>query len=138
MTFTGDRNGSDNLEQIEAFDGVDDTATTENYPAFYFAKNYSDTATNIAGTDYESGWYLPSIAELFQIYANGKGENKVFDIDAVSEALGGDKFDTDFYWSSSQYASDDCVSYDFYFYYGDWNFGYKYFTNAVCAVRAFN
>ena len=138
LTFTGDRNGSDNLEQIEAFDGVDDTATTENYPAFYFAKNYSNTATNIAGTDYESGWYLPSIAELFQIHANGKGENKVFDIDAASEALGGDKFGTSCYWSSSQYASDkkSCV---LFFSNGDGDTCYKDNKyNYVCAVRVFN
>ncbi len=141
LTFTGDRNGSDNLEQIEAFDGVDDTATAANYPAFYFAKNYSDTATNIAGTDYESGWYLPSIAELFQIYANGKGENKVFDIDAASEALGGDKFGTSCYWSSSQYASYDDMSYQLSFY-NEGLDGYYYkdydLASCVCAVRAFN
>lgn len=26
ISYTGDKNGSDNLEQIEAFDGVDDTS----------------------------------------------------------------------------------------------------------------
>ncbi|MBR1536310.1 MAG: BspA family leucine-rich repeat surface protein, partial [Treponema sp.] len=141
LTFTGDRNGSDNLEQIEAFDGVDDTATEANYPAFYFGKNYKDTATNIAGTDYESGWYLPSFAELFQIYANGKGENKVFDIDAASEALGGDKFGNSCYWSSSQYASYDDMSYQLYFYEpvcDDYHYKYHSMATCVCAVRAFN
>ena len=66
LNFTGDKNGSDNLVQIEDFEGVDDTATATNYPAFYFAKNYSTTAINL-GTSYADGWYLPSIAELFQI-----------------------------------------------------------------------
>ena len=61
--------------------------------------------SNVSGTYYESGWYLPSIAELFQIYANGKGANKVFDIDTASEALGGDKFEFFSYWSSSQYVT---------------------------------
>ena len=111
LTFTGDKNGSDNLEQIATYltsnSSTDDTATSTNYPAFYFAKNYSTTATNL-GTNYASGWYLPSIAELFQIYKNGKGTNKAFDIDAASQALGGDKFgDTIedgnvWYYSSSQ------------------------------------
>lgn len=114
LTFTGDKNGSDNLEQIAAFDGISDTgggdSTTSaeqaalNYPAFYFAKNYKNVeGSRVAGTDYESGWYLPSIAELFQIYANGKGSNKIFDIDAASESLRGDKFENSYYWSSSQY-----------------------------------
>ncbi|WP_022932645.1 DUF1566 domain-containing protein [Treponema bryantii] len=142
LTFTGDKDGSNNLEQIKTFlsaEGsgtTDDTGTAANYPAFYFAKNYSTTATNL-GTAYASGWYLPSIAELFQIYANGKGTNKVFDIDAASYALGGNKF-VSWYWSSSQssYYDNACLL-DFNS--GDWkrygkNFNYGY----VCAVRAFN
>ena len=104
-TFSCDKNGSDNLEQIEAFSGVDDTATVSKYPAFYFGKNYKNqTGSHAAGTSYETGWYLPSIAELFQIYANGKGENKVFDVDAASTLCGGDIFGSSYYWSSTQYA----------------------------------
>jgi surface protein len=148
LTFTGDRNGSDNLSQIGEFlDDNDDTDTADKYPAFYFGKNYKDTATNIAGTDYESGWYLPSVAELFQIYANGKGENKVFDIDVASEALGGDKFGTDFYWSSSQYlfgestpsfARVNYVAYVVSFDSGYFGPNNKEIYHYVCAVRAFN
>ena len=110
-TFTGDKNGSDNLEQIEAFSGVDDTTgegAADRYPAFYFCKNYKNqTGSRVAGTSYETGWYLPSIAELFQIYANGKGTNKVFDIDAASELCGGDSFSIWWYVSSSQYNNDN-------------------------------
>ena len=150
LTFTGDRNGSDNLKQISDFlislGETDDTGTAENYSAFYFGKNYKDTATNIAGTDYESGWYLPSIAELFQIYANGKGENKVFDIDAASEALGGDKFGTLFYWSSSQYlfgsstpsfARVNYAAYGLRFDSGNFGPNNKEIYSYMCAVRAF-
>ena len=72
-----DKDGSDNLEQIEAFDGVDDTATEANYPAFYFAKNYaSQTGSNVSGTDYEDGWYLPAKAELQKIYESLSTVNK--------------------------------------------------------------
>lgn len=116
LTFTdetaNDRNGSDNFEQIAAFltstDGVtDDTVTNENsYGAFQSAKNYKNKATNITGTAYEDGWYIPSLAELFQIYANGKGANKVFDIDSASIALGGTQFERALYWSSSQSVSE--------------------------------
>lgn len=141
-TFTNatDRNGSDNLEQIEAFAGIDDTATEANYPAFYFAKNYKNVSgSNVSGTDYESGWYLPSFAELFQIYKNGKGASKVFDIDAAIEAFSGDKLFSQYYWSSSQQSSEvsgACAlfsgsgsKYDF----------YKSSTsgNLICAVREF-
>lgn len=94
-SFTGDRNGRDNLEQIAAFLNeqhqsdetiANDTGVGENstktsaeaaalYPAFYFAKNYKEEyASRVAGTAYEDGWYIPSIAELYQIYTSGSGE----------------------------------------------------------------
>ena len=94
VTFSGDKNGSDNLEQIEAFEGIDDTAIPERYPAFYYGKNYArSVVTNIpVASEFARGWYLPSLPELYQLYVNGKGANKVFDIDAALDALGGDKF----------------------------------------------
>ncbi len=112
-TFTGDLNGSDNFDQIVNFSGITDTGTAANYPAFYFARNYKNTATNIIGTPYEDGWYLPSIAEFFQIWKNGKNtsENKIFDIDAVSSALGGSTFGTATYWTSSQNSSSKNIYY---------------------------
>ncbi len=136
---SGDKDGSNNLEQIEAFAGVDDTSTAANYPAFYFAKNYSTTATNL-GTAYASGWYLPSIAELFQIYACRADSTNGFDIDNVSEALGGDKFEDSLYWSSSQYNVSAKGAYELSFNYGvlgsSRNKGISY--GSVCAIRAFN
>ena len=141
LTFTGYKNGSDNLEQIEDFLADDDDTKGEDaadrYPTFYFAKNYSTHATNL-GENYASGWYIPSIAELFQIYANGKGANKAFDLDAASEALGGDKFTT-FYWSSSQHASFVDSACRLNFYDGGWNINrMSVQNNYVCAIRAFN
>ncbi len=141
-----DRNGSDNLEQIANFlveAGVtDDTTTAENYPAFYFAKNYKDvTGSNVNGTDCETGWYLPSIAELSKLYVNGKGESKIFDIDTASEALGGDKFQSYLYWSSSQYQAKNKAycAYNLGFGGGDCTpFNYsKSCENHVCCIRAF-
>ena len=134
LTFTGDKDGSDNLDQIEAFDGVDDTATEANYPAFYFAKNYaSQTGSHVSGTAYESGWYLPTIAELFQIWKNKTT------VDAASALCGGPKFDWRSYWSSSQFASNDNASYRLSFDDGDWGSNTKNGSYVcVCAVRAFN
>ena len=138
LTFTGDKNGSDNLEQIEAFDGVEDTATAANYPAFYFAKNYGTTAANL-GDSYKDGWYFPSLAELFQIYACRADTENGFDIDAASSLCGGDQFGTGFYWSSSQFKNDKTAAYTFTFRNGDWNAAdKKYDSYGVCAVRAFN
>jgi len=137
-----DKDGSDNLEQIEAFDGVNDTATEANYPAFYFAKNYaSQTGSNVSDTDYADGWYLPAKAELQKIY------DILSTVNNALAACGGTTFGTSassFYWSSSQYASPDNKAYLLYFRNGDWDVDTKYvnykdsYYNYVCAVRAFN
>ena len=108
LTFTGDTDGSDNLEQIASFlttAGLEnDTTDASKYPAFYFAKNYKTTATNL-GAAYENGWYLPTVAELFDIW-------KVkATVDAASSLCGGSQFGTSLYWSSSQYASYDIFAY---------------------------
>ncbi|MBB5219417.1 hypothetical protein HNP77_001786 [Treponema rectale] len=42
------------------------------------------------------------MAELFQIYENGKGINRVFDMDAAGEAFDGNKSVNSFYWPSSR------------------------------------
>ena len=98
--FSGDVDGSDNLESLSSFlssnGHTDDTSTEANYPAFYYAKNYSSQATNLGS--YNNGWYLPSIEELYFL-----NEEK----DIVNSALtscGGSpvNLDTYSYWSSSQ------------------------------------
>ena len=104
LTFTDDTDGSDNLEQIASFlttaGLADDTTDPSKYPAFYFAKNYKTTATNL-GAAYENGWYLPTV-------------------DAASSLCGGSQFGNSIYWSSSQYASTDASAFLFYFSSGDW------------------
>lgn len=108
FTTIGDKNGSGTFGKISAFlsnltDGTtDDTTTAGNYPAFEFAKQYKTVeGSRVSGTSFEEGWYLPSYAELTEIFTNGKGVNKVFDIDAALQALGGDKFEENPYLSSS-------------------------------------
>ena len=77
-SFEGDKNGSDNFEQIKlALGENDDTDDEEKYPAFYKVINYKDTAENLKGTDYESGWYLPSLAELDELLYSGTILNHV-------------------------------------------------------------
>lgn len=103
-TFTGTKNGSENLSKIASFltenSSTDDTATERNYPAFYYAKNYKNkNGSHVSGTKYESGWYLPSIAELFQIWKS-KGT-----VNAASNLCGASEFVGDIpYWSSTQWS----------------------------------
>lgn len=140
LTFTDDTDGSDNLEQIASFltkKGLtDDTTVTdadERYPAFYFAKNYKTKATNLTSA-YENGWYLPTVAELFDIW------KVIATVDEASSLCGGSQFGTSWYWSSSQSASYDNNACLLYFDGGDWNDVYykSDVINYVCAVRAFN
>lgn len=129
-TFSGDKDGSDNLSQIAAFlAGNNDTGTAANYPAFYWAKNYG--TTNGCTGAYASGWYLPSIAELYQIC------NLRTNIDAAVALCGlTNTFSSTLFWSSSQYASYDYVAYILNFSASD-SGNSKSLCNYVCAVRAF-
>lgn len=105
--FTGKKNGSNNFKYISDFliehHVEDDTGVVEKYPSFHFAKNYKNVATNIVGTKFESGWYIPSVAELYQIYVCMHDTSNGINIDTASELCGGDMFKTGKYWSSSQY-----------------------------------
>ncbi len=124
---SGDKNGSDNFETVASFLGINnDTEVEAKYPAFYFAKNYKDTATNLTAS-YEAGWYLPSFAEFYAIELNRAM------VDAASALCGGSQFGT-----SYSYLTSSSCSY------------YTVFTAAwvaipmedaagsVCAIREFN
>ena len=81
-TFTGDTDGSDNLSEIKAFlekndKTEDDTYDLTRYPAFEFAINYKDKeGSHVKNTDFEDGWYLPSLAELYDIWTQKSTVNE--------------------------------------------------------------
>ena len=104
-SFTGDKNGSDNLSAIASGLGAeDDTAVQERYPAFYYAVNYKEQAeSHVNGTDYADGWYLPALAELEKVWAATRSSDKP--LNSIIETCGGRTipFNTsNSYWSSSQ------------------------------------
>ena len=110
-TFSsGALNGANNLKLIgiylgthESTDDTSDDNSAEKYPAFYYGKNYKNvTGSNVSGSACEDGWYLPSIAEILQIYVCREDNVNGFAIDIALEALGGDCFDSGEYWSSTQ------------------------------------
>lgn len=130
-TFTGDKDGSDNLSQIAAFlVGNNDTGTAGNYPAFEYAKNYG--STNGCTGAYASGWYLPSIAELYQIYNLRANIDAAFALCGLTNNFSGTGF-----WSSSQSASSGNNACVLNFASGLCGYGSKYNVSNVCAVRAF-
>ena len=129
-TITGDTDGSDNWEYVKSIDpeGTADAAT--NYPAFNFAATYA-TTVGITG-EIAEGWYMPSIAELCELYKNKDILN------ASLSKCRGTQFRNGDYWSSSQGDS----SYFFYAWSLDFSDGFlgnNYKSNSVyvCCVRAF-
>lgn len=135
--FSGDLDGSDNWNVICSQDegGTADAAT--NYPAFYYISTYA--ATYELTGEYASGWYMPSIAELCDIYENRETVNRslkkiyALDGDAAMEGL-----DTNWYWSSSQSGSADDYEWFVHYFNGYAGECPKNFTNVhALAVRAF-
>ena len=124
VSFSGDKNGSDNLKQIGDFlvslnGPVNDTivqnspVAEEKYPGFYFAKNYKNTANNLAGTRFESGWYVPSIAELFEMNTCMTDSENGFDLDEALALCGGNdnRIRGKTFWSSSDHQYTETLAY---------------------------
>ena len=107
----------------------------ESKPENYSAWNYSLTYAKNNGLtgDLATGWYLPTVAELYTIYQN---------IGVVDESLskaGGSQFGTSYYWSCCQYPSGDDCARGLNFSSGIMYGPYKNGNNGyVCSVRAFN
>ena len=111
----------------------DAESNPENYPAWNYSLTYAKN-NGLTG-DLATGWYLPTLAELYTIY-----QNKAVVDESLSKA-DGSTFDTGEYWSCCQSPSYD--DYDrariLYFGRGDMYNRYKYDDyNCVCSVRAFN
>lgn len=128
-TITGDTDGSDNWEYVKSIDPEGTAVAETNYPAFNFAATYAATA-GITG-EIAEGWYMPSIAELCELYKNKDILN------ASLYKCSGTQFSGSYYWSSSQYLYND---YAWYLKYGDGGQNdrdYKNNGNSVCVIRAF-
>ena len=97
IEFEGDLNGSDNWTYICKFDPEGSADARSNYPAFYYANTYGETY-NLSGTEFEKGWYLPAVNEMYEIAYT----NRNIVQDSLS-AVGGFYFDTGYYSTSSEY-----------------------------------
>ena len=128
-TFTGDTDGSDNWEYICAVDPEGTKAPAANYPAFNYVLEYASTFS--LPEEYKDGWYMPSIAELADLYRNKTVVNSVL------SAIGGTQIYSSYYWSSSQYSSYYGTARELDFSDGYLSYSCKYDYNYVCCVRAF-
>ena len=127
---TGYTDGSDGWEKLKAACS-DAESNPENYPAWNYSLTYAKT-NGLTG-DLATGWYLPTVAELYTIYQNKTA------VDASLSKAGGSQFGTSYYWSCLQapFTSTDARVLDFY--YGDMFSSNKDNGSLfVCSVRAFN
>ena len=129
-TFTGDLDGSDNWEYICSVDSTASANAETNYPAFNFAANYGTTQGYT--DDLASGWYIPSISELYEIYKNKET------LQTSLTEVGGFTIGTSYYWSSSQSSNNYSYAYKLNFSNGYVYVSYgKNYNNYVLVVRAF-
>ena len=127
---SGYMDGSDGWEILKAACS-DAENNPENYPAWNYSLTYAET-NGLTG-DLATGWYLPTVAELYTIYQNKTA------VDASLSKAGGSQFGTSYYWSCCQCPSSYYIARVLCFDDGDMydnskGNGFSY----VCSVRAFN
>ena len=132
---SGYMDGSDGWEKLKAACS-DAENNPENYPAWNYSLTYAKN-NGLTG-DLATGWYLPTVAELYTIYQNKAA------VDASLSKADGSTFGTNSYWSCCQYSNSNIGAIYWNFSEGymagddktnggvSWNYHY------VCSVRAFN
>ena len=138
-TFTGDIDGSDNWDYICSIDPEGTANAAKNYPAFHWVNRYNEEyAGKLGGTNF--AWYMPSLAELCEVYRNCEAINaslaKIHGLENggsyADSSLG-----TSWFWSSSQYSD-----YNFYAWLVNFGNGYvhgylKGDKDRVCCLAGF-
>lgn len=110
----GDMDGRDNLTQVGFFDINGYREKEKFYPALSKCDAYGQRFLS-GYEEYRNGWYLPSIAELVELYKNKSIVDNSFDaIYGFKEISKEFKIYTHSYWSSSQspYAAERCFYMD--------------------------
>ena len=139
-TFTGDMDGSDNWDYICSVDPAGTANAAVNYPAFNWVNTYNTTYASKLGAA-RPAWYMPSIAELCEVYKNKDAVNaSLLKINGFDGAYADANLGTGYIWSSSQgsyYKDSACVA----------GFGsvfdnhlcvsFKNYDNYVCCIAGF-
>ena len=135
--FTGDTDGSDNWEYIKAVDPAGSADAATNYPAFHWVDQYNTQyAAQLGGTNF--AWYMPSLAELCEVYKNRESINESLEkIHGLDSNYADSTLGTSFYWSSSQCASVNYRTWRVYFDYGNVDFLNKNNKYRVCCLAGF-
>ena len=114
---SGYMDGSDGWEKLKAACS-DAESNPEKYPAWNYSLTYAKN-NGLTG-DLATGWYLPTVAELYTIYQNKTA------VDASLSKAGGSTFGTNTYWSCCQYSNTNIGASFMNFSEGYWSFDDKY------------
>ena len=128
--------GSDGWEKLKEACSDAESHPNWDYPAWNYSLTYAEK--NSLTGDLATGWYFPTVAELYTIYQN------ITAVDASLSKAGGSTFGTNSYWSCCQYSNSNIGAIF-------WNFSEGYMVgdaknnggvswnyHSVCSVRAFN
>ena len=94
---TGYMDGSDGWEKLKEACSDAESHPNWDYPAWNYSLTYAEK--NSLTGDLATGWYFPTVAELYTIYQN------ITAVDASLSKAGGSTFGTNSYWSCCQYPS---------------------------------
>ena len=140
VTFEGDTDGSDNWKHIKSRDaaGTKDAVVAENYPAFNWVSQYNTKYADKLN-DKKFDWYMPSLAELCEVYNNRSAiDASLAKIHGLENGSGyaDAKLVNSWYWSSSQYSNvNNAWLVDFSD--GNVHFNFKNFDFRVCCLAGF-
>ena len=136
-TFTGDTEGSDSWEYICSVDSEGTANAAVNYPAFNWVNTYNTAYASKLGSA-RPAWYMPSLAELCELYKNKEAVNEsLLKINGSASSYADASLGTGWYWSSSQFSkfNEDAWRAEFGSGYLD-NCG-KYYDYNVCCIAGF-
>ena len=136
-TFTGDTDGSDNWEYIKAVDPAGSADAATNYPAFHWVDQYNTQyAAQLGGINF--AWYMPSLAELCEVYKNRESINEsLAKIREQNSSYADSSLGTSWYWSSSRYSNLNRYAWYVHFSDGYVDISGKYNYYRVCCLAGF-
>ena len=137
-TFTGDTDGSDNWAYICSIDPDGTANAAVNYPAFHWVNQYNTQySTQLGGTNF--AWYMPSLAELCEVYKNREAINASLEkIYGLNNSYADSSLDaSSWYWSSSQLSDYNDDAWNVSFGDGYVNLSNKGNSDRVCCLAGF-
>lgn len=136
--FTGDKDGSDNWDYICSDDPEGTANAAVNYPAFDWVLKYNTTYEAQLGSA-RPAWYMPSIAELSELYKNKEVVNaSISKIKGLNSAYADVHFGWHKFWSSSQYSDYNINAWYVHFGNGDLRGNFIKASNGyVCCIAGF-